>query len=402
MRQARVLVGAALGMAGGFAALYFGTMAVFLKPLAQEFGWDRGPTAAATALAMAGMAVGALIVGRLIDRWGAARVILLSAVLMSALMAMMSRQSGNPWATGALCFFIGVTGTGTTPLGYLSVLPRWFDRRLGLALGAAMVGLGLGTMVFPVMAQQFITNMGWRTAYVVLAAISLVLSLLAWCLVFAGGREGAVTALAGPVAHAEQEGLTLGQAARTGRYWLLLVIVFLVSAAGLGMAVHGLAHLTDRGMNAQAAAQIGGMAGLGVVLGRLLAGGLMDRWSAPPVGAGSFALGALGIALYAYGSPHSMPTMMAAGFLAALCIGAEGDFIPYTVRIYFGARSFGAIFGTLFGVYALGGLLGPIAFGIVFDRQGSYQNALNAASAACVLAALACAMLGRGRYGRHH
>ncbi len=402
-RQAVILVGAALGMGGGFAALYFSTLSLFLKPIALEFSWGRGQTAAATVLAMAGMAVGAVLMGRLIDRLGAARVVAVSALGMAALTAALSGLPGNPWAMGGLCFAIGLIGAGTTPLGYLAVFPRWFDRRLGLALGTAMVGLGLGlgTVVFPILAQQAIDAYGWRDAYVMLAVVSLLLSVLAWVLMFvcAGSPPE-------PAEHPRadrsrsSEGLTLGQAVRSLRYWNLVLILFLASAAGLGLAVHGTALLTDRGIHFEAAAQVAALAGLGVMLGRMVSGFLMDVWTAPPVGAVSFLLGALGMALYAHGPLTSPWVLAAAGMLGGFAIGAEGDLIPYAVRRYFGARSFASIYGTLFGVYALGGLLGPIVFGIAFDRTGSYKGVLNVAIVACGLAALGALLLGRERYSQ--
>lgn len=396
-RQARVLLGAGLGMGGGFAALYFSTLSLFLKPLAQEFGWGRGQASAATALAMAGMAVGAVLVGRLIDRLGAAYVIACSAIGMAVLTGFMSFLTGNAAIAGVLCFFIGLVGAGTTPIGYLSVLPRWFDRRLGLALGAAMVGLGLGTIVFPMVAHQAIASFGWRGAYVLLAGASLALSVVAWLLIFSADRGGAA-----PVSQAIQSvaggGLSLREAMATPRYWLLVVVLFAASAAGLGMAVHGAALLTDRGVSAQAAAQIAALSGLGVMLGRLFAGSLMDSWSAPPVGAGSFLLGAVGVVLYGHGPVDSIPVLSLAGVLAGFAIGAEGDLMPYAVRRYFGPKAFGAIFGTLFGVYALGGLIGPVMFGVAFDRMGNYQGVLTVAAVACAFSAIGCLLLGRERF----
>jgi predicted MFS family arabinose efflux permease len=400
-RQTLVVAGAGLGMGGGFAALYFSTMALFLKPIATEFGWGRAQTSAATMLAMVGMAVGAMVVGRLIDRFGAPRMIALSAIAMSLLTASLSLLPGSPAVMGTLCFLIGLVGVATTPLGYLSVLPRWFDVRLGFALGAAMVGLGLGTIVFPVMAQKWILALGWRDAYVALAATSLLISMVAWGMVFsmrAPAVEAAVSRSRGQDDGAE--GVTLRQAVRSARYWLIAVVLFVASAAGLGVAVHGAALLTDRGLSPEGAAQVAALSGLGVMLGRLAAGALMDAMSAPPVGAASFLLGATGIAIYAYGPAGHLAILSLAGVLAGFAIGAEGDLIPFAVRRYFGTRAFSAIYGTLFGVYALGGVVGPVVFGIAFDRTGGYRGILTAAAIGCVLAAIGALGFGPDRY-RH-
>src|SRR5947208_983242 len=75
MRQSILVLGAALGMAAGFAAAYFSTLSIFLKPIATSFGWGRAQTSAVSVLAQLGLALGAPLLGRLIDRHGAHRVI---------------------------------------------------------------------------------------------------------------------------------------------------------------------------------------------------------------------------------------------------------------------------------------------------------------------------------------
>lgn len=397
-RKASVVFAAALGMGGGFAALYFSTLPIFLKPLASEFGWGRAQTAAATVAAMLGMAVGAVLVGRWIDKFGAAKVIAASIVTMAAMTAALSLQQGSLALLGLMSFTVGLLGVATTPLGYLSVFPRWFDGRLGLAMGLAMVGLGLGTVSFPVVAQRLMSAWGWRGAYVGLAVLAFALGGLAWAMLF-GPRDARSAEPAGQTtsAHAVVDGSTAAEALRSGRYWLLAVVVFLVSAAGLGGAVHGAAMFTDRGMSAELAAKAVALSGLGVVLGRLITGALLDILSVGRAGGLSFLLGAAGLALVAWAPDGSHVILVIGAFLGGLAIGAEGDFIPFAVRRYFGLRAFGAIYGTLFGVYALGGMVGPILFGLSFDRLGSYGPAYSLAAVLCAGAALATMALGSRR-----
>ena len=75
--------------------------------------------------------------------------------------------------------------------------------------------------------------------------------------------------------------------------------------------------------------------------------------------------------------------------LIGLGYGAESATIPYLVSRYFGTRSFGEIYSYLFITVPLGGALGPALMGFVFDRAGSYQQALLSCGLATTLAALA-------------
>jgi MFS family permease len=396
---ARVVSGAAIGLMGSFPALFFGTLSVFLKPIAGEFGWGRAQTAGATVLSNLGIAFGAILVGRLVDRFGAHRVIPWSAALMAVAIAALGLIPNSPLLLAALSFTIGLVGVGTTPLGYLSVLPRYFDKRLGLAFGLAMAGMGVGTVLMPMVSQQLISAVGWRMAYTGMAAMALLCALLAWVLLF-GARRARYVAEGARAASPDTQlaGMALGQAAGDTRFWLLLLTVMAVAAAALGFSVHGVSIMTDRGIDAGAAARVAGLAAAGVVVGRLFGGALMDWAGAVPVACVSFAIGGAGLWIFATDSSQDIALLTLAAFMASFAIGAEGDFIPLAVRRYFGLKAFGAIYGVMFFAYATGGVLGPVAMGLYFDRMGDYRAVLRIAATACIVCGAALVLLGRQRY----
>jgi MFS family permease len=398
VRQLRTVLGAAIGLSGCYATLFFSTLTLFLKPIAAEFGWGRAQTAGATVLSMLGMAVGAVIVGRLIDRFGAAKTISASVILLCFLVATMSRVGSQPGALAALSFAIGLVGVATTPLGYLSVMPKLFDGKLGLALGCSMLGLGLGAVGMPVLAQSLIDSQGWRSAYVSLAGVALVCGALAWILIFAGFDETVVGANPASQMSEVGSGVSFGVAVRQPQFWLLTTIIFLVSAAALGYSVHAAAIITDRGLSGMDASKIVGVSAVGVMLGRLLGGALMDHFSAAKIAAISFGLGGLGLWLVASDTSNATLLLITAGFLASFAIGTEGDLIPFAVRRYFGNKSMGSIFGVVFSAYALGGVIGPIALGVAFDKTGDYRITLYVFAGLCVAAALLSLLLGPYRY----
>jgi MFS family permease len=395
---ALAVLGAALGLLGSFPALYFSTLSVFLKPISEEFGWGRAQTAGAIVMANLGIAFGALVVGRLIDRFGVRRLIPLSALLMAACMGTIGLLPNNPVLMAVVSFFIGFVGVGTTPLGYLTVLPRYFDKRLGLAFGLAMVGLGLGTVVMPMLAQQFIAAQGWRAAYLSLGGVAVLMSVLAMAMLLAAGAGQHKALISNEVIDSQVQGLELRAAVRDWRFWLLLITVLLVSAAALGFSVHGVSIMTDRGLDGATAARVAGLAAIGVMVGRLFGGALMDVIDARYVAFGSFALGSVGIWIFASDTSQAVGLLTLAAFLASFTIGAEGDFMPLAVRRYFGLKAFGAIYGVLFFAYAAGGVVGPVALGVIFDKTGDYRSVLYVFSTICALSSIALLLLGRYRY----
>ena len=192
LRKSMLVLGAGLGMSAGFSSLYFSTMGIFLKPIAAQFGWGRGQLSGVALLAMLASALAAPVVGRLIARYGALRTIGVSIVLFAAGLLGMARLPASLPLLGALSFFMGVAGTATSAIGYLSTFPQHFERRLGLALGCAMVGVGVGAALAPVLAQALVTGYGWRGAYQWLSLIALLGGFLAL----------AIAALFGPRASA--------------------------------------------------------------------------------------------------------------------------------------------------------------------------------------------------------
>jgi len=92
----------------------------------------------------------------------------------------------NLLAYYALWALVPVAAIGLWPLGYLQAVSRWYDRKLGLALGVANAGIGLGSTFVPMIVGPIIAQYSWRHALVVLAALVLFIS---WPVVFFCLRE---------------------------------------------------------------------------------------------------------------------------------------------------------------------------------------------------------------------
>ncbi len=388
---AGVILGAALGMLAGYAPLFNATAGVFLRPLAVEFGWGRSQASLSYAASMFGLAIVSPVVGAMMDRFGIRRVIACSAIVFGLATCAMALQDGSMLAWVGLSIVVGVSGAATSVLGYLAVLPQWFDRCLGLALGLAMCGLGAGTVILPMTAQALVTAAGWRMAYVVLGAGSVALSLVACGLLrerFPAGSRAGRTAASAPA------GVPLAAALRSYRLWAIWLVFVLSSAATLSLGPHLPSLFADRGFDTAMAARSASMMGVGLLAGRLLTGLLIDRIHAPLVAGVFFVGGAIGVFLLR--GTHDYGTLLAATMLIGLTIGAEGDLISYLVRSYFGLGAFGSLFGIAFSGYGLGAVIGPIGLGAWFDRHGSYDVPLLVLP--CMLLAASGLVLSLGRY----
>lgn len=393
-----VVFGAALGLAFGFGPIFFSTSGIFLKPIAETFQWTRGDVAMLPMLAMTGTAIGAPIAGFVADRIGWSRVIGLGMTLFAVFVLALAFAPASLVYVATAGFVIGVAGAVTTAAGYLAILPYVFDRRLGMALGLGMLGTGVGGFLVPVVAGKLSALYGWRTSYVIFAALALIFGSIAHRIIFTHLPHHA-RASRTPQHATEVTGLSLGEALRTFRFWLIAIVMFLISTVILGGFVHLAPFATDRGLGGDVASSAAGLVGAGLAVSRVGAGMVLDRFFAPLIALVAFLLGAIGFAILVL-VPGSPALLLVAALLLGVSTGTEGDLIPYLARQYFGKRALGAIYGLLFGAATIGGAIGPFAYGVAFDHLKSYTPIHEVSAVLCVLCAVAILALGRNPAGK--
>ena len=153
-------------MAVGQGPITLFTFSVFLKPVTEDLGIDRGTFSSALGVLSIAAAVVTPLVGRLVDRYGV-RIALLPLILLFALATMaLSLLQPSLFVLFLLFGLQGVLSACQTPMAYVKTISAWFDRTRGLALGVAQTGVGFGVAPVPQLAATLIAGHGWRTAYV--------------------------------------------------------------------------------------------------------------------------------------------------------------------------------------------------------------------------------------------
>ena len=399
-----VVLTAALGLLLGAAPIIPFAFGVFLKPLSREFHANRAAISLAFTLFSLMAASSNPLIGRLVDRYGARKVILSCTMVFGLILLSNVLFSGKIWHLYMFYLALGTVAAGTGPLPYSSVISHWFDSRRGLALGFMMFGLGAGAIVIPPLAARLIAAFGWHAAYAVSGSAALFASFPALALFLKERPEqmgvfpdGLPLRAATTPERFEDQGSSWHDAWRSGTFWLMLCSFFLVSASVQGCMVHIAAILTDRGSPAQTAALAGSFLGGGLLTGRVGSGYLLDRFFGPRVAAGIFAGTSVGIALL-WASRTTQLAFLAA-FLIGLGLGAEVDVMAYLTSRYFGLRSFGVICGCAFAAFAVAAGLGAYVMGLGFDLTGSYSMPLKVFLISMLTACGMLTRLGPYRYG---
>lgn len=390
--------------------LFFGapltvfSFSVFFKALTTDFHASRAAISFSFSLFNF---VGALWLpgtGTLIDRFGAKRVILVSTLLFALVLCSAWWVAGGLWQLYLFFSLLGIAmASGPAPVPYATVISRWFDRRRGLAMAVAMMGIGIGSIVVPLLVQRLIAEHGWRMAFMIFGIAILLLPLPATAALLQddpgprGLRPDGDTEIRGPhpPTH-ELPGLTWSEIWRSPIFWNLFCVFSLTGAAVHGAALHMSAIFTDRGDSPERAALATSLVGAAVIVGRLSSGYLLDRVFAPRVAMLYYGATAVGIAMLTAGIGGHLALL--AAFLCGIGMGAEVESMGYMVSRYFGLRAFGAAYGVAFGAFMIAGSAGVLWMGAGFDRFHSYAVPLATLCMAIVLALGLLARLGPYRY----
>ena len=385
-----------VGLSLSYAMFTIFAFGVFLKPLAEEFGWRRDEMSLAYTVTNLTIVGSSVLLGILIDRFGVRRVLIPSVALMGLAVASMSQLTGNIHHFYAMYLLIPLLGAGTLPASYSRTIVAWFFRRRGVALGITLAGFGFGAALIPSVGQMLIGSYGWRAAYLVFAAIIFVVALpVSYFLIRETPQEMGLTIDGDP--HSDQSdaavGLSAAEASKTVSFWLILIAFLLVGVGIASVIAHLVPMLTDRGVSPQVAAYCQTSLGIGLIFGRVLSGYLMDRFFAPYVAAVFTLMFVVGVSMLALGADGLMV------FVAATCIGlslgSEVSETAYLVSRYFGPRAYGVIYGLMFAAFQLGSAVGPPALGRYYVLAGDYVNALWVLAVLGLVAAILVAALGK-------
>jgi len=189
-------------------------------------------------------------------------------------------------------------------------------------------------------------------------------------------------------------GITSGQAMRTGRFWILGVVIFVTVIVVAGLLSNFEPIMRERGFERSSIAQIAAVMGLTVILGRLLVGVLVDRYWAPGVAACFFLFPTLGLLIF-MNTEVTLATGMVVAIMVGLAAGAELDLLAYLTSKYFGPAHYPAIFGLIIAFFTVGAGIAPPLFGGAAAASGGYDGILTISIGLLVLSIVLFLMLGK-------
>jgi MFS family permease len=378
------------------AGVNFYGFSVFFNPMREEFGWSRAATAGVFSLSRLEGAPLGPIIGWLIDKIGSRRIMVVGLTICGlGFMSMYFIQSlwmfylvyGVFIATGfSMAFFQAPQ----------AMVANWFFRKRARAIAVLAIGAGAGGAILVPAMGGFMGAVGWRWTAVTVGALMLVGGIpLALTLTDRPEEVGQVpdglppagqpqaasdpkAMPAGPVERAkaaepEEPEFTIAQAVRTSSFWTLLLAMAFRSSILSSIVVHQIAHLEDIGIARHTAESVLGFMILMSIPGRALFGWLGDRFPKQHLLAISSVLQGIGIFVLANatGLAYVWPFLLFYGL-------GYGGAIPLTQALradLFGRKAFPVVSGLIMPATTIGGVIGPIFAGYVYDVTDSYRIA---------------------------
>lgn len=374
---------ASLLMASSGARFLYG---VVLVPVQNDLRISRAALAGVVTLGMVLLACLQPVVGVFADRIGPKKILLFGVVVIGLMLVLLS------FATALWQFYViyGVIGSigfaATSPVNITTLVTHWFVKKRGTALSIATSGTALGQLVIVPVAAWVLSVSTWQTT---MKALSILLILVMLPLGFflirddparmglrPDGRDNdsGVVGETGPVRVKIGPAARLPEALRTPVFWLLGWGFFVCGFTMAFANTHFMAYADEMGMHVTMAAEVVSVTAVFSVLGTILLGMLADRYRRSWVLALTYSLRA--VSFFILFLLPSGPPM----FIYAVILGVSWSATtPLTAAIsadVFGKLNAGAIFGAMYTMMNVGAGVGAYFDGVVYDRTGSYHEAL--------------------------
>lgn len=375
------------------------TFGVFVSPLTQEFGWSRAGISGAFTLCMVVLGSISLAAGRLTDRLGPRQMIVACGLFMGGGFLLCSRI-GTLWH---LYLFFGVfTGIGMsgTWAPMMSTVARWFIRHRALMSGILSAGPAAGIVLMPPLVTWLIDRVGWRISFALLGGITcLCLTAAAFFLKRDPGQIGAsplgMDEKAGTWADLQDRGLSLSQAFRKRSFWLLNLISLCDALLVNVVTVHIVPHVITLGIDPLRAAMVLSLAAGVSIPARIAMGHLADRIGNRRGLSLCLAMSVIAFAVLPFA--RGMASLSVFAVLYGIGLWTTSAVMSPFIADLFGLKAHGAIFSCTVFAGTLGGGLGPVAVGALFDLTGAYQAGFFVCLAASIVSLASLFFVPRGR-----
>jgi len=357
-------------------AIFFGFTG-FFEPIREEFGWSYTQISLAASLRGLEMGIFAPLIGFLVDRFGARKLVFSGTITVGLGLIFLSvTQSLAMFYASFLLIAFGAGGCASVV--FMTAVANWFHRNVGIALGVMMSGFGASGLIVPIIVRLIDVH-GWRTTLIILGLGMWVLGIPLSFVIrnkpeqYGYLPDGKVWREPMPNLEAQGKDVEIGfkEALRKRSFLYLNMVEAIRMMTLFAVVTHVMPYLSSVGIPRPTAGLVAGSIPLFSIIGRFGFGWLGDVFDKSKVLAWAFCF--LGLGTLAFSYVHVRWVIVLFLFLFSPGFGGASILRGAILREYFGRESFGKMLGIVMGSAAIGGIIGPTVAGWVFDTLGSYH-----------------------------
>ena len=342
-----VVLGAFLIQVVGFGAIY--SSSAFSAEIAASLGMDRADADLVMGLSLGLSFLVSAMSGSLADRFGPRLLAVCGMILVASGLALAALAQNISTLFLGYGLLLGI-GFGLANVPAIAAVQRWFLVKRGLAAGLAAAGMGVGTVLVPIL-KDLLSGFGdWRAIFLCCAALAILVGLAGALLLDAQperhgmGPDG--TRLNPALTTLPAEGLSLGRALRSRRFQYALLGTLLVSIPVSAPLMLLVGSAEVRGLSHQQAIGLLGLVGAGSLSGRFILGAAADRLGRRF----SFLVicFALGLAMFGWAAARDAWSLGAFALVYGVLQGSFVALLPAFAADSFGIRAIGSLIGALY------------------------------------------------------
>ncbi len=358
---------------------------VFKNPLAEMFGWSSTEVTLSFTIAIFFLGTSAATMGRFVEKWGPRK----SAIIAALFFSIGTAGTGVAVELGSLPLYYltyGVLGGIGLGIGYIapvSTLVKWFPDKRGLATGMAVMGFGAGSIITSPVATALMDSVGLSNTFFILG-ISFLVLMLSGALYIVRPPEGYMPASMKTEPKKEKgvkkpkrkredlAQMTVGEAAKTPRFWLLWFMMFINISSGIMLISVASPIAQDKvGMTVAMAATVVAIMGFFNGFGRIFWSGISDY-----IGRENMFLIFFSVqTVLFFCMPNISNPVLFQIFLYIIVSMYGGGFscLPAFIGDIFGTKQLGAIHGCILTAWSCAGVFGPMMVSAILDATSSYN-----------------------------
>jgi MFS transporter, OFA family, oxalate/formate antiporter len=358
-------------------------------PMIDQFGWTRGDVVTLASAKFTAGAISAFFIGEFIQRYGVKLTTFLSSVLVGLTMISFIFIS-EMWHLPVAGAFLGV-GSISLVICIKVIVSRWFEGRLGLALGLALLGSAAAGSLLTFVMEPLITTYGWRMAVAILSAGVWFIALPVFMLVSREQPDDLGLKTDGIQVSPDKlkremptEFLDFAAIVKGKTFIAMAFGIFLIGFVDQGLLQHTVEYIDKEAGLGRDLARYGFSLIFTIsILGKIGFGWIFDKLAIKGVMLCYIAIGFGVLLAFPVGG---FETLIAFCVARGLSHGGTIVDVPYLARQAYGPALLPRTIGTLTMILSCGFALGPYVIGKIYDITGSYDNAFYLCIALTLLA----------------